>query len=802
MGDYMTYRPPTIQSYTHDSSNYAPSPPHHTQPLDSINRSMTRGSYYSHLTASNSTRSWVQQTMQHPPPPPEESMAEQSFSPPARTPRPLPQPGMRPISTLHTINADPEEDEERYMGEPYMGTNPSQGAATVRYGYTGFENGGGVADGGGNILPRRMMTASPPPLASVEMMGEPKGSTSFVGGFVRGLRQLPKKFGVGGKSSGEKLRKGTLRRTTEDSKTNASLPKYQSQPTTPIGGPRYTDPSDITPTPANYAPYNGANDVVPAELLSGVALRRVQPVFRVTPPSEESDPQLMQAAQPQYAQVVHPDTGFDANGQRTTVMMYADTNTGESDGGPIGRVPSRLNGTIASNRYSRVSTARAPSITIAPPPPVLQQQQHHQPPPTTTTGDMNPGQGYDGGASDMFSPATEHPLPTTDYLKMNRFTGSPSRSRATLFSRGTATSFYDPSFIEELSPVERFFKTLYHLPWVARGRVTVDYKPSEENGSKKGMKKAMGTWYRRMSRAGKDLDLLSNGTPEPLGMTPRTSANLTSMGSRRTVRQRRSRSSGDLHRYYQQGPHYRHRKPTRKRRHHRNTMSTLTEEETMRSASPILPSVYPYSYPPYPYTYPGYAAVPPNMPPGQGTALAPIPGSPNPMADGGPPGVVNLSAQQQAQVEAQLMLQSQQFQLQMNKRSPRGPRTKKSTRHLGGGGGQYAHAYAPYQPLAFPPGAPPPPPIYVVHGSPTLTPMTPAGMAMPQMNGSPHHHHQHSHHHHGGGGDQKVSPGSPQPQQQYYVPVQVLPGGWGTSQSSSAGSRSPTRSPTPRGVTS
>ena len=155
-------------------------------------------------------------------------------------------------------------------------------------------------------------------------------------------------------------------------------------------------------------------------------------------------------------------------------------------------------------------------------------------------------------------------------------------------------SHYDPSFASHL---EQVFKNLYHIPWVAREQVTIDYRPGDSNRAKSkvryGVKKPMASWYRAViscsRRGSRDLDLLSNGTGS---MSESTSLgnSLTSPTSRRSGR------SSNNNRYQTSYHSRRHRK---KRRHG----STLTDPP-QRNISPLLPRVYPYPTPPYPYTYP------------------------------------------------------------------------------------------------------------------------------------------------------------------------------------------------------
>ena len=89
------------------------------------------------------------------------------------------------------------------------------------------------------------------------------------------------------------------------------------------------------------------------------------------------------------------------------------------------------------------------------------------------------------------SPVSAHPQPTTDYLKMalspphslqHNTTALTNLTSGTPHSSSGVTSFsYDPSFSKtsSSSPIERFFKTLYHMPWIAYERITVDYLPGK-----------------------------------------------------------------------------------------------------------------------------------------------------------------------------------------------------------------------------------------------------------------------------------------------------------------------------------
>ncbi|KAJ2916666.1 hypothetical protein MD484_g3729, partial [Candolleomyces efflorescens] len=692
MAEYTTYRLPPPEGHYHQ--NYDP-----------LSRSGTHNSHYSHAShATTTTESWVQQTAQYPPPPPiEDEALEQSMSP-ARTPRPLPQPQLRP-QTFHTVNVTEPPPVGEFDDEEYMDIGPDVS------GHYEFQQ-------------RRRMFAGPsrrvepPPPEPFHHPPQPAKQGSFVGGFVRGLRKLPKKM-MGYGVSNEKarlFRRGTLGTeasggTDTGMTTGNTLPLYRSNPSSPAPGPsnvQYVQDFRMAFPPNNHpipeVTRIASEEPVPQSLLPGGALlRRNTPTFRITPPSDstshESHAQIFQSPQPHYVEVVHPDVQAANNAERTTVMVY-----GESVDASMPVAEPGLQRT--SSRMPRASVvptpARAPSITIQAP---LARPPSAPEPPQPVVEEV---------ADLVQSPATEDPLPAPDYRKMPHFPGSPSRRT---FMTATGTSWYDPSFTPDLTPVERFFKTLYHLPWVSHGRVTIDYRPGAgfqgKDKAKALVKKPMASWYRRFSRSSKsaELDLLSNGTQE---ITPRTSLGtsmVSSMASPRSLRTKRSMGTSDSRNHHSSG----HR---RRRRHRNRRRSMSTIEEPERGGSPIIPGVYPYPYPAYPYTYPGYAAVPPALPypPGMSPPMSPT-GSPQhnttpnphtpiqmqmaamPMA---PP--VPVQHQHQPQQQAQHQHSSRHHESSGSKRGPRGPRSRSTRKPT------YPNGYAPYQAMSYPPiyMAPPP----------------------------------------------------------------------------------------------
>ena len=169
-------------------------------------------------------------------------------------------------------------------------------------------------------------------------------------------------------------------------------------------------------------------------------------------------------------------------------------------------------------------------------------------------------------------------------------------------------SVYDPSFASHLTPIEKFFKGLYNLPWVGSRRVTVDYRPPE---GKKAFRTSRGfsSWYRSVGQRSKaSIDAMSE-TISSGGMSLRNSVTLLTspisrrnrntveggMSSRDRKRERESSTAKSRHR--------------ERRRRRRETMETMNTAPTHRSASPIVPPVYPFQYPSFPYLLP-YGAYP------------------------------------------------------------------------------------------------------------------------------------------------------------------------------------------------
>ncbi|KAG6896831.1 hypothetical protein C0992_005786 [Termitomyces sp. T32_za158] len=510
--------------------------------------------------------------MPNPPPPP----PDEPLSPPAQTPRPtadqLASPGrtLRPLPDphlqahhrqLHTNNVDhipaTPEDEEEWMN--IDGANP----------------------------------------------GRERG---FVGGFVSGLRRLPKvvlkyrNFGDKRKyfrrdiyGSGGTLTNGTFTNGTD---TVNTLPLYASNPSTPIAvsSTRFMEALEM-PVPH---PPEAPTPLIPATSLSQ---RRHHPSFRISPPSADDH---QHAVEPPVAPA-HPSTPAEIPGRSSNaVTIYnipeqEDYQTEEPALPLPAATPNRLSNSQSQN-------PRSPAASI-------------------------PADGHTPG-----SPVFVPPQPTPDYRKM---TISPSPHPTGMVS---AAPHPEPSFSSQLSPMKSFLIKLYRLPWIAPERVTEDYQPGGRDARYRitgGVKRPMSSWYKgtpgvvlSVKNGSGEADLLSSSSDSMRASTRAStctsSTPLSSPGPR--VRNR----SSDHHRTH-------HREPRRRTHHdndssrnrgrshrHRDTVVSATTDYQSRTNSPMIPTVYPYPYP-FPIPYPTFSApAPAPAPPPQRTQSQSAPRGPRP----------------------------------------------------------------------------------------------------------------------------------------------------------------------------
>ncbi|KAL0958704.1 hypothetical protein HGRIS_014035 [Hohenbuehelia grisea] len=215
--------------------------------------------------------------------------------------------------------------------------------------------------------------------------------------------------------------------------------------------------------------------------------------------------------------------------------------------------------------------------------------------------------------------------PAEDYRKMSiPSSGSASRS--------------DPSIGEHISRVQKFVKDVGGLPWMSRGRITMDYRPGSRGrggrilhvGShgKPPPDKPSESWYTPGSPGHKSVDLLSNGTPSASSaMSPtasssssapfrsprrRVSAEELATSPRSNYRRREayeSPSSSNSSRY--EPPRHRGHDDSRRRtsprrhhHHHRHHDSHHRHHARAHDVLPIPTLAYQPAAPAYPQTYP------------------------------------------------------------------------------------------------------------------------------------------------------------------------------------------------------
>lgn len=574
MADYYpshsTYDP---QAFSGHSISYTGDPTED----NGIRRTATHGSYQSHHTQSHasispSTRSWVYSNQINPPPPPLEPGPSVGHTP-FHGPRPLPEPNghhmtqMRP--TFHDVPEE-EEDEVGYMLPPPDGTQMLGG---FHYAY---QTQPGVPAGYAYAGPLSLQSAQSSPVPPSQF---PRQNNSFVGGFFKGLKRIPKIF-RGGRDKRQLSPLGLESNTDLTGITPGNtLPRYLSNPSIGPTNPQF----------AHRLSQAVANGTLPADTtpaafqLRPALVAPQQPMVTLTPPSdgaeEEQQAEYFEGPDPlnNPSQMVMSESSehHPANPtERATVMVY----NRDSEAPTVTqtrRTPSGPRVSYAAELPTRASTqARMESFA--------------------------PSQMAGPSTAQMSSPLRSLHRANPSSFVSSRQTPkgimSPSTSGYTVT---TATSYYDPSFSSNLSPVEKFFKSLYNLPWISQGRVTVDYRPADSpraKGKLKNLKRPLSSWYHSMIARSRrnSIDLMSSNTAS----TGRDSNMLSSLASPTSQRSGRSGS-------------HRHR-TTRSRQHHRSrrrqTTSTSTagvDTTTHRSASPIIPTMYPYALPPYsPYAYP------------------------------------------------------------------------------------------------------------------------------------------------------------------------------------------------------
>ena len=569
---------------------------------DVMRRSMTRGSHNSHASASASTRSWVASNQMNFPPPPVERSSSIGLTP-FHGPRPLPEPQL--VRRTPVRNPVPAIEDDEGIEEPPVG--PSSLAM----------QGGQIPE----VLSEHEDNYLPPTTTGNAQDRSKRGGRSLIGGFMSGLRRLPTVLRIGG---GQKSKRRLARQRTFGTEGTSSpatdmtigntLPRYLSNPSIGPSNPQFahrlsiavangTLPPDASPSAfhlrPNFSsgPFQPNGNPSPPPLLNHSFERHPEPsrpnvptIIRVTPASanetiiEERISDLYDeptAHHSQFESHTPSNPNTNSNDTRATVLVY--NNSDEShESHPTITPPAQ------PVHAPRVSYAYQPS-------PRTSNRIRDEPPPLPTTS----------------MPITSPPMSLPRGVSSVEGPKDTSSQQTSRYTMTTMASHYDPPFASHLTPVERFFKGLYHLPWVARERVTIDYRPGDSNRAKikvrGGVKRPMASWYRavvsRSRRGSRDLDLLSNGTGSASASTSLGNS-LTPLASPTS---RRSERSSNNNRHQTSHRNHRHRKT---RRHE----TTLTDPPQL-NPSPLLPPVYPYQTPPYPYTYPygSYPSAP--MPP-------------------------------------------------------------------------------------------------------------------------------------------------------------------------------------------
>ncbi|PBL02133.1 hypothetical protein ARMGADRAFT_1005566 [Armillaria gallica] len=334
-------------------------------------------------SVSASTRSWVQSTQQNPPPPPE-------HLPP-------------PSAALGLRAVNPDETEIEDFSE-YMTIRQEDFTNLPDYPSTSYPTAGGN---------HGLHVVNTPPS---------KTKKRFVGGFVTGLKRIPKAmFGAGGLKVKEVKRQRQKSTDTGTHLTEHTLPQYRTNPSTPI----------VPQMPQTHTPL--AEVSIPAALTTGeFQQHRNNPTFRLDPPIGGYEPSAISPTEVPIDQTrdsIHPES------RRTSLHL----------------------------------TMPEPSIVLPPSQPLSRRQSHVSPRlPRREASTSHP------------SSIPAHPAPSEDYRRMSKADsqGGHGPQSATSSSVGA-----EPSFSSDLNPVLRFITGLYDMPWVAPERITVDYRPGVDRGA-------------------------------------------------------------------------------------------------------------------------------------------------------------------------------------------------------------------------------------------------------------------------------------------------------------------------------
>ncbi|KAJ7738138.1 hypothetical protein B0H16DRAFT_99453 [Mycena metata] len=392
------------------------------KPLDAASRRRSRAS---HDSAAASTRSWVLMNQQSPPPPVEPVPIPDPVAFPALTPvtvsRPLPEPPRR-------ISAVDEPGAEHMTVEV---PNASQV--------------GGNQWTTGRAAKAREARAHKDKDAHREGKG-------FVGGFVNGLRRLPRALVWTRRPRGYTNNTEGTEGTDGTGMTGNTLPRYASSPPTPVvpaTGSTLGFVRGVLATPGTQGP---------AALSVGSERRPRHPSFRVVPPEEDVQQGIVTPV------ICDPDPEHGEGEAMPGALEFPQTPMEN----PYDREPTSAPAPAASPHLNRVDDRLAAAADV-----------------------------------DEDEPASVHvhPLPTVDYRRMSSHDLATRPHSRTTINSESAFSSDSPSFSSELHGVRRFFHALHLLPWVAPDRVTVDYFPPRPK-----TKESVSWYHPETQSAGRDLE--------------------------------------------------------------------------------------------------------------------------------------------------------------------------------------------------------------------------------------------------------------------------------------------------------
>ncbi|KAF4609603.1 hypothetical protein D9613_012258 [Agrocybe pediades] len=583
-----------------------------------MHRSITRGSHQSHPSIAASTQSWIQYNHTHNLLPPEDSTP--ITSPAQRPYRPLPEQPQQYQQPHQFYQYGGRQDTIPEEDYPNDYSNAQMNGAGLHYNaYQHQDQGRDPQEVQAHSLPSQAYPSA------LQDRSKPAGR-SFVGGFFTGLKRFPK-IVLGGSSKEKSKRKGPFGPESDGNGTSPTisaagmtrgntLPRYLSNPSIGPSNPQFAHRlsrvpdgqgslPDTPPPPFQFrnnpaGPQYPIVTVTPAS--DGIAEESQADFYDAPPADQDNFPS-------NNASTDRPRRAFN---DRVTVIGYGQT---ESQAPTVMPTPAPAPPARLPTPGPRVSyQTQLPTRSTAAPARSESIDHHtagHPPNPAIPAG------------GDITSPTGQRRRILNVRPARNDVISGQSTSNYTL---SAAPSYYDPSFSSDLTPIEKFFKGLYNLPWIANERVTVDYRPGDSERARnkvKAMKKPkpMASWYRNvMSRSRRNsVDLLSNGTGATSPATSYGNPIPGALGSPMT--EGGAHHHHHHHTYYTWGP-----RPKRHhhRRHRRHTTSTTNTDMAIPHQVPVpqgsagsqfQQAMYPYgypNYPNYPYVYP-YTAMPDNQ---------------------------------------------------------------------------------------------------------------------------------------------------------------------------------------------